>query len=192
MTVIIKLGGSLADSSILKEWLDCVENSRQDKTVIVPGGGMFAEQVRKSQKQWHFSDEVAHSMAMLAMQQMAMLFQGINRRLQIAGTAEAINHVFRRQQAVIWSPDLAWLEQSEVPASWEVTSDSLAAWLATKMNADQLVLVKSAKIPESATIPQLTEMGIVDKAFSHFIEKGRFDIKFFSRNQITLYRAGSI
>ena len=192
MTVIIKLGGSLADSSLLEEWLDCIETSSQDKTVIVPGGGMFAEQVRTSQRQWRFSDEVAHSMALLAMQQMAMLFQGINRRIQIAGTAEAINHIFRRQQAVIWSPDLAWLERSEIPASWEVTSDSLAAWMATKMNADRLVLVKSAKIPEPGTIPQLTELGIVDKAFTHFIEKGRFEIKFFSRNQITLFRAGSI
>lgn len=192
MTVIIKLGGSLADSSLLKEWLDCIETSRQNKTVIVPGGGMFAEQVRKSQKQWHFSDEVAHSMALLAMQQMALLFQGINRRLQIAGTAEAIQHIFRRQQAVIWSPDIAWLEQAEVPASWEVTSDSLAAWMATKMNADRLVLVKSAKIPEPGTIPQLTDMGLVDKAFCHFIEKGSFDIKFFSRNQITLFRTGNI
>lgn len=188
MIEIIKLGGSLEDSALLKEWLDCIETYSRGNTVIVPGGGMFAEQVRKAQRHWRFSDEIAHSMALLGMQQMALMFKGIYPELQLAGTSDAIRKVLKQHQAVIWLPDLAWLEQNKMPASWDVTSDSLAAWMAAKINADRLVLVKSAKIPKPCTIKQLTEMGIVDRAFIHFIDKKRYDIKFFSRDQITLFK----
>lgn len=191
MIEIIKLGGSLQDSALLQDWLECIEAVRRDKTLIVPGGGRFADQVRKAQRHWRFSDEIAHSMALLGMQQMALMFKGIDPKLQIAGTDETIRKAFARGHTVVWSPDLDWLEQCKVAASWDVTSDSLAAWMAAKLNADRLVLVKSAKIPDYWTISELSEMGLVDRGFSHFIDQGRFDIKFYSRDQTMLFRTDS-
>lgn len=189
MIEIIKLGGSLQYSHWLKDWLDCIVKSGRCDTLIVPGGGMFAEQVRKAQGTWRFSDEIAHSMALLGMQQMALLFKGVCPDLPIAETEESVRNAFKRSRTVVWSPDLAWLDRCGLPASWDVTSDSLAAWMAGKMNADRLVLIKSAKITEPYTIIELMESGIVDGAFNHFIDKARFDIKFFSRSQIKLFKA---
>ncbi len=188
MIEIVKLGGSLQNSQLLKDWLDCITAPGRCSTLIVPGGGMFVEQVRKTQKMWRFSDDIAHSMALLGMQQMALMFKGLHPELQLADTDESIRHAFRQGRTGVWSPDIAWLERCGVPESWDVTSDSLAAWLAGKMNADRLVLIKSAKIPEPYTMTQLIELGIVDKAFNHFIDKAGFDIKFFSRSQIKLFR----
>lgn len=188
MIEIVKLGGSLQNSGLLKEWLESITASGRCNTLIVPGGGLFTEQVRIAQRTWRFSDEIAHSMALLGMQQMALLFKGLHPELQLADTDESIRQAFRQGRGTVWSPDLNWLEQCGVPASWDITSDSLAAWLAGKLNAERLILVKSAKIPEPYTMKQLTELGIVDRAFNQFIDQAGFDIKFFSRSQIKLFR----
>lgn len=187
--IVIKIGGSLTDTPLLQEWLRCAGEIRNAKTIIVPGGGKFAYQVRLAQRQWRFSDNIAHTMAVLAMQQMAWQFKGIHRKLEIASTADEIEHVLQNRNAVIWSPSIRWLERSAIAASWDVTSDSLAAWLATELEADQLILVKSANIPEQLSPRQLCETDIVDKAFNRFIAQAKFKIKLYNRCDIASFKA---
>ncbi len=187
--IVIKIGGSLTDSPLLKDWLAYAADFSDGKIVIVPGGGNFAEQVRAAQKQWRFSDETAHLMALLAMQQMALQFQGIIRKLCVAATDQEIHHVLQTQNAVIWSPCCQWLAQSGVEASWNITSDSLAAWLAAELSANQLILVKSVDIKGDLNFQQLSDMGIVDKAFNRFIAEAKFSVKLYNRNDITLFNS---
>ena len=53
-----------------------------------------------------------------------------------------------------------------ITASWDVTSDSLACWLATRLGAATLVLVKSAPVPAGqATAEALAATSLVDAAF---------------------------
>lgn len=186
--IIIKLGGSLTDTALLKAWLFYLAKMRVNKAIIVPGGGGFAEQVRTAQRQWRFSDQTAHTMALLAMQQMALLFQGINQHLHLAGSRNEICDALKRRNTVIWSPDIRWLEQSQIEASWDVTSDSLAAWLAAEMSAQQLILVKSVQISDEDNFRQLIDKGIVDKAFCRFVDKVKFDIRLYNRNDLTLFK----
>ena len=62
-----------------------------------------------------------------------------------------------------------------IPHSWDVTSDSLAAWLATKLNAKQLILVKSDKPSASQLcLKRMTIDGVVDEAFSDFMLNTNF------------------
>jgi aspartokinase-like uncharacterized kinase len=56
----------------------------------------------------------------------------------------------------------------DIAESWAVTSDSLALWLATRLQADRLVLVKSVDAPAISTPETLAEAGIVDAAFPSF------------------------
>ncbi|HEY8219198.1 MAG TPA: uridylate kinase, partial [Methylobacter sp.] len=75
---VIKLGGSLSRTDALVNCLDAVEQNYQGRAVvIVPGGGAFADQVRLAQQHWQFDDNTAHHMALLAMQQMALMFKGL-------------------------------------------------------------------------------------------------------------------
>ena len=60
----------MSDVDALSYCLNIIEQNAKDKVVIVPGGGLFADQVRVTQKLWQFNDQVAHQMALLAMQQM--------------------------------------------------------------------------------------------------------------------------
>jgi dihydroneopterin aldolase len=51
-----------------------------------------------------------------------------------------------------------------------VTSDSLAAWLAGKIGAERLLLVKHVALENgTACVSDLVVRDIVDKAFAHFL-----------------------
>ena len=66
--VIVKLGGSLAFSEVLIDWLRALA-SCAGHVVIVPGGGPFADAVRVTQHRMGFDDRTAHHIALLAMEQ---------------------------------------------------------------------------------------------------------------------------
>ncbi len=79
------------------------------------------------------------------------------------------------------------LNRSAIPASWDITSDSLAAWLAEQLSVTDLVLVKSALIPNHCSIEELIQMGIVDKAFTQYANKLNSQIKVISREHIDTF-----
>ena len=103
-------------------------------------------------------------MALLAMQQTAWLIKGLEPRFVLADSVDLIKQL-ATNHVVLWLPNLAELDNAGVPASWNVTSDSLAAWLAKTLNANELLLVKSAEIT-AVSLEKLQERGIVDAAFS--------------------------
>lgn len=176
--VIIKLGGSLSKSTTLVNCLDAVETNYTDKAaIIVPGGGAFADQVRLAQQRWQFDDTTAHQMAILGMQQMALMFKGLKPGFAIAHNIETIQDLLKRQKIVIWSPDISELDNAGIPASWDISSDSLAAWLAKTVSASELILIKSAVIEANLNLHQLAGQNIVDKAFCEMVGGAMFEIR---------------
>ena len=113
-------------------------------------------------------------MALLAMQQMALMFKGLKPGFAIAHTIAAIQEQLSQQKTVIWSPDIIELDNAGIEASWDITSDSLAAWLAKTLSATELILIKSAVIDDSLTLDQLAEQDIIDKAFCDFVAQATF------------------
>lgn len=167
--IVVKLGGSLAESGALKACLDAAERRyRQQGLVVVPGGGAFAEQVRIAQGRWRFDDVTAHAMAVLAMQQTALMCRALNPRLAVAASAHALAARAGRLEAVIWSPRLAELDGAGIRPGWDVTSDSLAAWLARFLSARELMVVKSAEVGDGLGL------NLVDQAFAGFIQNAKF------------------
>lgn len=174
--IIIKLGGSLSRSDTLVDCLNAVEKNYQGRAVvIVPGGGAFADQVRLAQQHWQFDDATAHHMALLAMQQMALMFKGLKPDFAIAHTLAVIQEHTTEKKTVIWSPDIIELDNAGIEASWDITSDSLAAWLAKTLSATELILIKSAAIDANLNLHQLTEQHIVDKAFCDSVAEAAFE-----------------
>ncbi|NOT12912.1 MAG: uridylate kinase [Methylococcaceae bacterium] len=173
--IVVKLGGSLLQSDALLACLNGVEKKYQDRTVvIVPGGGVFADQVRQSQHRWQFDDIAAHRMAILAMQQMALLFKALKTNFILVSSVQEILAEFRHNKILIWSPDICELDQAGIPASWNITSDSLAAWLARALSAEELVVVKSVVINGGLNARELAEQQIVDGAFFDFVSQAPF------------------
>lgn len=172
---IIKLGGSFAQSPHLPRWLEGLSNTN---AIIVPGGGPFADAVRQAQAHWQFDDTTAHHMAILGMRQYGRMLTGLCPKLQMATTLEALQA--SPDRAKVWLPMPEVLDAAQIPATWDISSDSLAAWLAGEVQAANLLLVKSvAGIATLETMPslsslQLVNQGWVDPVFPLYAASGPF------------------
>lgn len=165
---VIKLGGSLLGSPALKGWLDVLVKFGDGKVVVVPGGGLFADAVREAQSKTGIDDKTAHQMAVMAMDQYATLMVGLNPELAIASSELEIAETGWQHRAIVWKPSPMVLADENLPTSWDLTSDSLAAWLADKLNAEHLLIVKSAEIQAQSGISDLIAEQIVDPSFSKY------------------------
>lgn len=175
MSRVIKLGGSLLETAALPACLQTIADS-EGQAVIVPGGGPFAEQVRTAQSQWHFDDVAAHRMAILAMQQMALLMHSLQPEFMLIDDAHALAAAWPAHPKLIWSPSFVQLDEEGVAATWDITSDSLAAWLAGQLAVDELIVVKSAEIAGGTPLSALQQQGIVDAAFLRFTTRANYKI----------------
>jgi 5-(aminomethyl)-3-furanmethanol phosphate kinase len=175
--IVIKLGGSLSQAETLVNCLDRLEQHyKNEAVVIVPGGGAFADQVRLAQVHWQFDDITAHRMAILAMQQMALLIHGLKNHFTIVHSSTDILKRINESEVLIWSPVIDELDKASVPASWDITSDSLAAWLTKTVSAQALILVKSAIIDKTLTLKQLAEQQIIDQGFCQLVSTAAFTV----------------
>jgi 5-(aminomethyl)-3-furanmethanol phosphate kinase len=167
--LIVKLGGSHAFATHLKDWLGAIAEGA-GRVVIVPGGGPFADAVRAAQPQIGFDDRAAHHMSLLAMEQYGCALMSIGTGLAPASSIAAIRRVLRQRLLPVWSPIPMVLRAGEVPRAWDMTSDSLAAWLAGRIGAKHLVLVKHIETSSPAVSARhLAARGIVDPLFPRFL-----------------------
>jgi dihydroneopterin aldolase len=166
---VIKLGGSFAFSADLRDWIAAITRCT-GRAVIVPGGGPFADAVRAAQAQMGFDDRAAHRMALLAMEQYGCAIKSRHEALSLADSLDSIGRGLAAGQVPVWLPTPMALGAADIPQSWDVTSDSLAAWLAGKIGAERLVLVKQTEPAHgTACVADLAERDIVDRAFANFL-----------------------
>lgn len=169
MAVIVKLGGSLAAAGTLQAWLDPVLAHGSGRCIIVPGGGDFAQGVRAAQQRLGFTDRTAHRMALLAMQQYALLLRELAPALRPCEDEGQIETALAAGGIALWLPSRMVEADPAIAESWDITSDSLAAWLARRVGATRLVLVKSAPAPDPPLSPErLAALGLVDAAFPRY------------------------
>ncbi|HEY0835486.1 MAG TPA: aspartate/glutamate/uridylate kinase [Azospirillum sp.] len=158
---VVKLGGSLWAAPELRCWLDLLASQRSVRPVVVPGGGPFADAVREAQPRLGFGDRAAHRMALLAMEQYGTALADLEPRLTPVRTPGELNAA---PGPAVWMP-LPMADAADVAASWAVTSDSLAVWLAGALGAECAVLVKSAPLPDTPSpVHRMATAGIVDPA----------------------------
>ncbi|KNY22562.1 uridylate kinase [Methylobacterium sp. ARG-1] len=164
MTTILKIGGSLeADPARLRALLAEVADGTHGRCIVVPGGGAFADAVRADQIRDGFDDAEAHRRALDAMSRMAASFCDWEPRL-----TRSIEPWSDTAAACIWDPAHLRAGHPDIPESWDVTSDSLALWLAARLRADRCALVKSADAALEESPDALARRGLVDAAFPAF------------------------
>ena len=160
---VVKLGGSLHDAPALRGWLRALAGGPGPARIVVPGGGPFADTVRRLQPALGFDELAAHRMAILAMQQLGLALQSLE---PAAGAGRDRCRAAGRPGLRSGCPGGSPAAPADIPASWDVTSDSLACWLAIRLGAATLVLVKSAAVPKGEhAAPGLVTTGLLDAAF---------------------------
>ena len=192
---VIKLGGSLLGSPALPHWLSLLAKHGNGRVVIVPGGSVFADAVRQAQSLSRMSDGLAHELALLAMDQFGLLLAGMQPDLVTATSELEIAECGWQHRAVVWLPSQMVLADATVEQSWRVTSDSLSAWLANKLAADQLLLIKSVDLgsyqqSQAALAKALLDDGVVDACFLDGIAGQRYQTRLLNRDDYTVFEQG--
>ena len=166
---VVKLGGSHAAGPHLRDWLAAIA-AEAGPIVIVPGGGPFADAVRQAQGPIGYGNRAAHVMALMAMAQFGAALASLNPRLEAAASRAAIRRLMKAGKVPVWSPE-SMARAAALPESWELTSDSLAAWLAGALRASRLVLIKHGRFDSAqASARDLAASGIVDPLFPRYLK----------------------
>ena len=185
---VVKLGGSLSRDASLPRWLDMLAEFGRGRVTVVPGGAGFADAVREAQAHWGFGDVPAHNMAVLAMAQTAHMLHAIEPRLVMVHDEAGIRRTLHAGRPALWLPLDLIRDAPDMLTSWEVTSDSLALWLARQLNVERLVLVKACPVSPVSTIAELGASGVVDGRFAQWARDAAFMIEVVQGDQIERVR----
>jgi aspartokinase-like uncharacterized kinase len=185
---VVKIGGSLSHDPLLREWLTQLWELGGGRVVIVPGGGDFADKVRQYQSEWRFDDLAAHNMCLLAMTQYAILMQGVLPELMLAANEDRIRRALREGRVAVWVPTGLMRDTPDSMTNWDTTSDSLAAWLSTTLNAERLMVVKSCPVDADAPLETLAATGVLDSGFVNYVSEANYVVELFNKGDVGLMR----
>jgi 5-(aminomethyl)-3-furanmethanol phosphate kinase len=136
--IVAKISGRLVESPNLASRLGPILADVDGPLVLVAGGGAAADLVRDWDDSMKMSDNDAHWLAIRAMSLQAEL---LARRLHLPVSRRLRDcRMHRRSVLDLW--DELNANSEGVPVGWHVTSDSLSAWAARRLNAEKLVMIK--------------------------------------------------
>jgi aspartokinase-like uncharacterized kinase len=133
---VLKVGGGVGDSALPALCTALGELGKRHPLLVVPGGARFADAVRDADRRFGLRAPTSHRMAILGMEQFGWLLSEL---IPGAACCADLARVSAGRTTVLLPAALSF---DELPASWEVTSDSIAAWVAGQTGAGRLVLVK--------------------------------------------------
>lgn len=170
LRTLIKLGGSLLNvpnlGIQLRRWLDA---NVPPESLLIVGGGALADVIRALDQNHRLSDEAAHALAIKCMATNTHLVCHLLPNSKIIETPADMVKAWVEQQTPLLLPgDLFWQTSQAarwVKPTWDFTSDSLAAAVALAMQADELILLKSANAPNQPHYATWSEQGLVDRCF---------------------------
>ncbi len=166
--LVAKIGGSLHASPDLTRWIAALRRWPHRLT-LVAGGGPFADAVRAAQSRLGFDDRTAHVMAVLAMEQYALALSQLH-GLDLAATPQEIETLHARGRPALWRASPMVTAAPDIAPGWDVTSDSLAAWLARRSGAQALLMIKSVDVGADRALQSLVSAGVVDPAFPAYVD----------------------
>ncbi len=192
MRAVVKIGGSLIKEApklvdrLIQEFNS--ENTtaferRQSyrslsiSILIIPGGGIFADTVRSANRIFSFGADAAHWMAILGMEQYAYYLQDKSSVVSTDSIADIPKGVS------ILFPYRLLKTEDPFPHTWDVTSDTIAAWVARKVDA---MLLKATNVDGifqegklireiSATDYEGSCVSCIDPALPPFLQKNRME-----------------
>ncbi|MCU0874487.1 MAG: hypothetical protein MUE50_19300 [Pirellulaceae bacterium] len=164
---VIKVGGSLFDfAAFPKAWSRWLAEQPPAVNVLIAGGGKLADVIREADQAWGLGDEAAHWLAIDVLAASARLLAAILKDARLEHDWERLLHRVAEREVgppIVFCP-VRFLQQREarfpphpLPHGWSVTSDSIAARIAGILDAEELVLLKSADPPAQLQPPYVDE-----------------------------------
>lgn len=185
---VIKIGGHLAEDPVLKEWLQKIADLGGGRVVLVPGGGDFARHALHMRDTWSIAPLTMHNIAVLGMGQFAFMLQALRPEFELCAREEDILRTLHSGRVAVWMPLAQLRHAAQAPEHHHVSADGLALWLAERLNAEELVLIKSSPLPAMADWHSLETAGIVESQFAQIASEANVPITVLDRDHsLTLH-----
>ena len=143
MDAVIKIGGSLAeDPEQLKALCTKLSEFAKKYTItVVPGGGRFADVVRDFDKRFTLSNGISHRMAILGIDQFGLLLSQIIPNSCATYLLTDAKQLSEIGVVPVFLPSRLMFREDPLENSWNVTSDSIAAYVASRLHVAKVFLV---------------------------------------------------
>ena len=133
---VVKIGGSLFPNYAI----ELAKRLKGTGSLIVLGGGEFANLIRKYDDEINFSEEANHWTAIDCMDIIAKLVNDKVESTKLVYTIEEANKVSDEGFTPIFVVSDFLKREDPFECSWDVTSDSIAAYVAHLLNANLLIV----------------------------------------------------
>ena len=133
---VVKIGGSLFPNYAI----ELVKQLENTGSVIILGGGEFANLIRKYDEEMDFSEQANHWTAIDCMDIIAKLVNDKVESAKLAYTINEVNEISDEGFTPIFIVSQFLREEDPFECSWDVTSDSIAAYVSHLLNANLLIV----------------------------------------------------
>lgn len=169
---VVRIGGSLLtwDGFVpaFTQWMSRLPPARN---VLIAGGGPWVELIRQAAGRFDIADAEAHLLCLQAMSLTSSLV-GELLACPVITSYGPLHDATNSDRCMIFDARDSILDedtsrQRPLPSSWSVTSDSIAARVAWRLKAAELVLLKSCDCPiaDREDRQRLSRAGYVDDYF---------------------------
>ena len=133
---VVKIGGSLFPEHAIK----LANELKNTNSLIILGGGVFANLIRKYDSQENFSSEATHYTAIDCMDIVSKLVCDKVDSAKLAYSLKEAEEISNENLTPIFIVSEFLKNEDPFECSWDVTSDSIAAYVSNCLNANLLIV----------------------------------------------------
>ena len=196
-SIIVKVGGKILENqenieSTLSQFQSLLDNDKLQKVIIVPGGGSLADFVRSIDDNLNIGDDLAHWMAIYAMNHNGVNLCNKFTELKYINNYDELQTCLKKESEkgmFVFLPYDFLSQEDQLPHSWEVTSDSITLYLAHKLKFKECYLIKDVdgimidEKGQEEVLKEMTTSDYVKLKNSNRLELVRLDANKFKKSQ---------
>ena len=191
-SIIVKVGGKILENrnnieSTLNQFKSLLSNEMLQKVIIVPGGGSLADFVRQIDDKLDIGDDLAHWMAIYAMNHNGVNLCKNFTELKCIDNYDELQSCLNSEYEkgiFVFIPYDFLSQEDQLPHNWEVTSDSITLYLTHKLKLKECYLIKDVDgiiVNEKGQKKVIKEMTTSD--YIKFKNSNSLEIKMFGASK---------
>ena len=145
---IFKIGGQILENSkniesTISQLTQLYEENILQKILLIPGGGSYANFIRRIDEELMLGDDLAHWMAIYSINYNGIELNRKYPKLECIGELEKFQDA--KKKFCVFLPYNYLQKNDTLPHSWDVTSDSIALYIAYKLQLNRCFLIKDVE-----------------------------------------------